>query len=78
MKGVELVGFLPSASSVMLITHGEQGMEEKEAAKPDSDKIEENPLPCVDIRTAHLEPNHKAVFFTNLLVKISTRANRLC
>ena len=58
--------------------HGEQGMEEKEAAKLDSDDVEEDPLPWVDIRTACLEPNHKAVFFTNLLVKISTRINHLC
>ena len=53
-------------------------MKGKEAAKLDSDDIEEDPLPGVDIRTACFEPNHKAVFFTNLLVKISTRTNHLC
>ena len=58
--------------------HGEQGIEEKEAARPDSDDVEEDPLPCVDMCMAPLEPNHKAVFFTNLLVEISTKTNRLC
>ena len=78
MKGVELVGVLPSASSVMFITHGEQEMKEKEAAKLVSDDVEEDPLPRVDIRTARFEPTHKADFFTNLLVKISTRTTHLC
>ena len=34
--------------------YGEQEMEEKEAAKFDPDDVEEDALPCVDIRTPHV------------------------